>query len=269
MTQSAPHRAKRNLTGPITIGVMFLLGLAVFAGFWRATRSSNPAPATATFTLPSRSIRVVSFDVKGAQRDRALDAIDSMKPDIVLLQNVPTSDVGRIGEALHMSRADQPDGDVFYPSQNFDGPATPFGNAIYSRFPLYEGRSIPSRGGSFGVWAVVVIDDAKVMVASVRTTDSSSSVLGTQEPKEVRANELSTLVRAHDELGAPPIILGGVFAGLDAQETWTFTHFGPTIAQRDDQRLFAFAAMGSSWLIVPVSAPNDAVPGVCAEVSRR
>jgi hypothetical protein len=251
-----PNKQRRNRTGPITIGVIFVFAIAVFAGFWFAKRSSNPAPPSAKFALPSRTIRVVSLDAKNAQLDRALDAINSIKPDIVLLQNVPTSEVGRIGEALHMSRAEQSDGDVFYPAQNFEGPAATFGNAIYSRFPLFEGRSIPNRGGSFGVWAVAVIGDAKIMVASVRTTDASSSVLGTQDAKQSRASELSMFVRAHDELGAPPMIIGGVFGEMDASKGTSFMHFGQSVAEHEHQRLFAFAS-DAHWQIVQVRVPDD------------
>lgn len=228
----------------------------------RATRSADPAPADAKFAVPERSIRVVSLDVKNLDVDRAIAAIHSVQPDIVLLQNTRSEDVERIGVALGMSRADQKSGDVFYPAQNFDGPAAPFGNAIYSRWPLYEGRSIPNRAGSFGVWAVAVIDGgAKIMIASARTTDSSSTVLGTQDAKAVRAKELAMLARAHDELGAPPILLGGKFT--QAQER-AFAHFGESVGQRDDQRLFAFAGRGASWKAVPLQLPDDA-PGICIE----
>ena len=216
-----PQRNRRNRTGPITIGVIFALGLVMLASFWRATRSSDPAPADAKFVVPKRTIRVLSLNLAGLDLDRAISSINASKVDIVLLQRVRTTDVARIGKAINMSRTNQPSGEVFYPAQNFEGPSTPYGNAIFSRFPLHEGRSIPNRGGSFGVWAVAVIDGAKVMVASVELTDLSSQVLGAQDAANVRAKEQAMLARAHRELGDPPMIVGGNKDAPIQADAWT------------------------------------------------
>jgi hypothetical protein len=258
---------QRNLAGPITIGVMFAFALAVFGGFWFAKRASNPAPAQAKFGVPQRAIRVVSVDVKDAQLDQCIATINAIQPDIVLMQSVPTSEVGRVGEALHMSRASEPDGDVFYPAQNFDGPATPFGNAIYSRFPLFEGRSIPNRGGSFGVWAVVVVDEAKLMVASIRATDSTSHVLGTQDANSLRDTELAMLVRAHRQLGGPPIIIGGLIEMGATNETLT-AHVGAPIAHHGGQQVSA-SGNAEAWNVVNARELAGGVSGVFVELAPR
>jgi hypothetical protein len=209
----------------------------------------------------------VSIDMKNEPLDRMLFVINAAEPDIVLVQNVDTADVRRVGESLHMSRADSTDGNVFYPAQNFDGPATSFGNAIYSRFPLFEGRSIPNRGGSFGVWAVVVIDDLKVMVASMRTTDSTSRVLGTQNANGVRDTELAMLVRAHEQLGSPPIIIGGLIEMTATNEAFT-AHFGASLAQQGGQHVFA-SGSAESWSVANVRERASRASGVCVEVGTR
>jgi hypothetical protein len=207
MTQDVPKRPRRHFSGPITIGVILLFGLVVFEAFRFATRASDPAPASLQFGAPARPVRVFALDVHQMSVDRAIHTINLSHADVVLLHRVPTSEVERIGRAVHMSRADEASSDVFYPAQNFEGPATPYGNAIYSRFRLYEGRSIPNRGGSFGVWAVAVIDDVKVMLACMELTDSSSQVLGGQDAASVREKELATYQRGYEELGKPPIIV--------------------------------------------------------------
>ena len=44
----------------------------------------------------------------------------------------------------------------------------PWGNAVLSRYPLYDARSIPNPGGgSFGVWAWSIIDGKKFMIGCV------------------------------------------------------------------------------------------------------
>jgi hypothetical protein len=253
---------KRTLTGPLTIGAIFLFGLIVLTLLLRAPRSSDPAPADAMWGIPTRSLRVISLNLTRLDMDRALEQINSAHADIVLLQGVRTIDVARIGEAIGMSRANQRSGDVFYPSQNFEGPATSFGNAIYARFPLYEGRSIPNRGGSFGVWCAAVIDDKKVMLASMRPIDATSRIIGTQDVGDVRERELSMLARAHHELGDPPIIIGGASATFDQRDRTAIGTLAQSLSLRNSALLIPF---GWSDVQIATGQASDS-PGITASV---
>ncbi|MBC8109314.1 MAG: endonuclease/exonuclease/phosphatase family protein [Anaerolineae bacterium] len=255
---------KKSLTGPLTIAAIAMFGLSMFVLLKRAPSSSDPAPTEAKFAVPARALRVFSLNVTALDPDRAIAAINAAHPDIVMLQGVRTADVERIGRAIGMSRANEKAGDVFYPAQNFQGPETPFGNAIFSRWPLYEGRSIPNRGGSFGVWAVAMIDGAKIMVASACATDSSSQVLGTQDVQSVRQRELSMLVRAHEELGRPPMLLAGKFAQLTPELQKLISTRAESLAQEGDQLLIAAGDGSSPWKIERVDLPAD-VPGICVD----
>jgi hypothetical protein len=239
--------SRRNLTGPLTIAAIFVFGFAVFVGLRLATRPSNPAPGSAKFAVPHRTMRVVSLDVSRIDLDVAIERINSCAADIVLLQNVRTIDVARIGEAIGMSRAKHPAGDVFYPSQNFAGPAAPYGNAIYSKFPLFEARSSPNRGGSFGVWAVASVGDAKFMLASMRPTDRSSEVIGTQDAMNVREREMSMIARAHRELGEPPIVIGASIVEFTPRDREAMDQLGQPTIEHGDAFLIA-----RGWQVAPV-----------------
>lgn len=244
----------------MTIGVILLFGVVIFALFLLATRPGDPAPAHLKFGVPARTIRIFSLDMRELDRDRAISAILASDADIVLLQGVRTADVDILGQRIKMSRADAPSGNVFYPAQNFEGPATPFGNAIFSRFSLYEGRSIPNRGGSFGVWAAADVDDSKIMLASVQLTDSSSEVLGTQSASSVSSQELQTLVRAHEGLANPPIVIGGRMADLASADENALRRFGDAVAQGPERVLFS-----AGWASERVDVPA----GICIKLTRR
>ena len=188
-----------------------------------------------------RTLRVFSIDLaREVDADRAIEQINAAKADVVLLQGLRTADVARIGQAIGMSRANKRSGDVFYPAQNFGGPAAPYGNAIYSRFPLYEGRSIPNRGGSFGVWCTAVIDGSRIMLASVRPIDATSSVLGTQDAGDVREKELRMLARAHHELDDPPLILGGASAAFGDRDRAAIGTLVKSLALRNHSLFITF-----------------------------
>lgn len=259
---------KRSLTGPLTIAAIVMFGLSMLALLWNAPRSSTPAPANARFGAPPRSIRVISANVANIELDRAIAAINNSGADIVMLQGVATVDVERVGRAIGMSRATQKADDVFYPAQNFAGPAAPFGNAIYSRWQLYEGRSIPNRGGSFGVWGVVIVDGTKFMLACVSPTDSSSQVLAGQTADDVRRNELAMLIRAYEELDRPPMLLAGKFAPLSPAHEKLLSYFGESSLRRADQVLFASGGNLSPWTVQPIELPAD-TSGLCADIRPR
>src|SRR5205823_2452068 len=120
-------------------GVAVIIGIVVFAGavwamFSLAPRTADRAPVGAKFGVPDRSIRIVACDLgrfPGGQKS-ALEKIDLLHPDIVLLQGVPIADLPAIGSALAMARHNG--ADVFYPAQNLYGPGTDLGNAIFARF---------------------------------------------------------------------------------------------------------------------------------------
>ena len=240
----------RRLSGPLTITAIFALGIVLLALLWRAPRSTDTAPEGVPFAVPASSIRIVCIDRQSAgTASRMIELVRAAEPDVVVIQNLPIAEVHGTGLAIGMSRKA---GDIYYPAQNLSGPAAGAGNAIYSRFPLYEGRSIPNRGGSFGVWAVAAAGDVKFMIASVQFTVDSSEVLGTQSADDVRSREIDTLVRAWHELGDPPMLLAGIVAAGRADESLAH-RMGAVSVNRGEQAIIAAAGPGFRWRITPLT----------------
>ena len=117
-------------------------------------------------------------------------------------------------------------------------------------------------GGSFGVWAVAVAGDAKFMLASMRPTDSLSEVLGTQNASEIRERELTMLARAHRELNAPPIIIGGNIRGFAPRDRDALDHLGGFMNVQGEAMLF----LRGEWSVS--HSPKLVLPddlGVCVD----
>jgi len=168
---------------------LFVLGAAVIFLFSRSPYKFDLAPADAMWGKPDRPVNAVILH-------GSLITPTEMSADVVFARDVMGNALDTFASQLGMTQ--KPRAEAFYPAQNLSEQPTS-GNAIFSRFPLYESRSIPNKGGSFGVWAVAVVDGKKFMLASI--------VLSDQKDKE-----LAMLKKAWIELGSPPMIIGGDFA---------------------------------------------------------
>jgi endonuclease/exonuclease/phosphatase family metal-dependent hydrolase len=104
---------------------------------------------------------------------------------------------------------------VYHPSVNLAGNAS-WGNAIVSKFPLYDAASIPNPGGgSFGVWAYAVVDNRKFMLACVHLSATwNAKPAHLIESSNNRFKELTHLRDAWTLGGSPPIVIGGDFNQL-------------------------------------------------------
>jgi hypothetical protein len=204
-------RAKRPISGIVAIAGIALFGALVLVLLYRAPRFATRAPKL-PFGLPRRALRVLEIDVRSIPSglDAALVQISSLKPDLVLMQGAEGRDTRRVAAAIGAPDADR--SVAFYPAQNVNGPASTWGNLICSKYPLYESRSIPNRGGSFGVWAVVVVDDMKFYAASAHFAEP-----GAPQQGDVR-NEVETFTRAYRGIGSPPIVIGSRGAAVQDPE---------------------------------------------------
>jgi endonuclease/exonuclease/phosphatase family metal-dependent hydrolase len=195
--------------------LLFFGFLAVFGGaFWAVMRISargagSPPPAGAVWGVPERPVRVVSYNILHNERGmgRVIEEIRKLDPDFVLLQEVEREHLSAMTRELRSLPA------VYHRSENLAGGRASWGNAILSRHRLYEGRSIPNPGGgSFGVWATAVIDGRKFRVACVHLSATYKFDLKHFEESAVnRYKELTNLVKAWEEAGRPPIVVGGDF----------------------------------------------------------
>ena len=217
--QPAPEKPVRS--GGVLSGRVVLLACLTIAllcslaavllnkSLWR----SPAAPAEVVWGATPSPIRVVSYNILHNQRgqDRVVAEISKFKPDFVLLQEVESRDVRPLASALDMTQHLQ--GQAYQRSVNLDGPRSTWGNLILSKHPLYECDSMPNPGGgSFGVWAVSVIDGRKFMLACVHLSATwNANPAHIKQSGEARWKELSNLHDAWLKHGSPPIIVGGDF----------------------------------------------------------
>ena len=191
MIAANPTSVVKFRSGKWLVVSLFVLAGIVAAGFYYSAKQKiDPAPASAVWGKPSRALRVIVVDMH-ARTPLTQEIISQV--DVIFVRGMVGRDVDSLAKTLGMSQAPRPE--IYYPGQNLD-PNELEGNAIFSRLPLYEGRSIPNKGGSFGVWAVAVVDGQKFVLSSVSLSENA-------------AKESAMLERAWHELGEPPMIGGG------------------------------------------------------------
>jgi endonuclease/exonuclease/phosphatase family metal-dependent hydrolase len=205
---------RRSVRGALIVVAMFVLGGLVLWGLFLAPRAkSPPAPAGVAWGAPDRPLRVVSYNILHGERglDRVADDVRKLEPDIVLLQEVESRDLPALAAALGMQQHYHPT--HYFRSENLAGRRSTWGNAIFSKVPLYDAGSIPSPGGgSFGVWAVAVVDGKKFLVAGVHLSATwNANPAHIKQSGEYRYKELTNLVTAWRDRGSPPIVVGGDF----------------------------------------------------------
>ena len=204
----------RSFRGVLLVVTIFAIGGVMLAGLFLAPRPASPkAPAQAQWGVPARTLRFASYNILHNQRglDRIAAEIKKLDADFVVLQEVEYADTGALASAVGM-------GEAFHTRQyersvNLAGPRASWGNLILSKHPLYECVSIPNPGGgSFGVWAVAEIDGKKFMVANVHLSATwNANPKHLKESGVNRNKELTALLNAWRERGAPPMVVAGDF----------------------------------------------------------
>jgi endonuclease/exonuclease/phosphatase family metal-dependent hydrolase len=197
--------------------ILFFAFLLVFGtAFWVTVRltargAGSPPPASAAWGVPDRPLRFVSYNILHNERGmpRVIAEIKKLDADFILLQEIEREHLSAMTRELGSLPA------VYHASENLAGRAS-WGNAILSKHRLYEGKSIPNAGGgSFGVWATAAIDGKKFRVACVHLSATYKFDLKHFEESAVnRYKELANLVKAWEDAGQPPIVLGGDFNQL-------------------------------------------------------
>ena len=205
---------KRSWRGILLVVGLFVLGGLLVGGLFLAPRpQSPPAPVDASWGVPPRKLRFVSYNILHNQRglDKVAAEVRKLEPDFVFMQEVEFADAPEIAKALGMTETFHPR--LYETSVNLAGPRASWGNLILSRHPLYEAQSIPNPGGgSFGVWAVAVVDGKKFVVADVHLSATwNANPKHIKQSGENRNRELANLIAAWKDRGPPPIIVGGDF----------------------------------------------------------
>jgi endonuclease/exonuclease/phosphatase family metal-dependent hydrolase len=172
----------------------------------------------AAWGVPDRPVRVVAFNVYWHQRgvDRVAASIALLRPDIVLLSEVPPADLPRLATKLGL--VDERAQLHFASSRSASERGKP-ATGIISRFPLLDARPIPNLGGrELGVMGEVAVGEKRFCVAAIHLTPTlkpTPQEFGFTESH--RANEMAALLREWESRGsrnAPPLIVGGDFNQL-------------------------------------------------------
>jgi endonuclease/exonuclease/phosphatase family metal-dependent hydrolase len=210
--KSTARRYRWHLSGILLCIVIGAMAGAMLFLFFHAPRSAQPVPTQAVIGVPDKPIRIASYNILHNRRgrDAVILQIQSTKPDFVFLQELDADDLREMSKALGMEHQ------FYYPSENLDGATASWGNAILSKHPLYDARSIPNPGGgSFGVWAWSVIDNKKFMVGCVHLSATwNANPKHIAESSNNRYKEITNLRRAWEALNKPPIVFGGDFNQL-------------------------------------------------------
>lgn len=196
--RSMPIKPTRS--GLLAIGTMAAMGALLLVLLYLAPRFSRRAPGV-PWGAPPAPIRVLIVDMQRISGgiNAAADEIRRINPALVLLLGID----GLAGESMAARLGfASGEGVAFYPAQNLAGPNSPAGNMILSRNSMYEVRSMPNRGGSFGVWAVVVAENLKYYVACAGMSPEAAPRGAQPHP------EVETLLRAWSQLNSPPMLLG-------------------------------------------------------------
>jgi endonuclease/exonuclease/phosphatase family metal-dependent hydrolase len=227
--------------GTLVVIGMFLFGGAVLAGLFLAPRppAASPAPAAAQFGVPRRPLKVVSYNILHNQRgaEGVVQALEKIDADFILLQEVEHAHIVDLAAALGLEKYYL--SGAYQPSANLAGADASWGNCILSKYPLFEAGSIPNPGGgSFGIWAVALVDDRKFLIADVHLSATwNANPLHITQSGENRSRELTALFDAWHARGAVPMIVGGDFNQLPA---------GNNYAQMTRQTSDALASLGKT-----------------------
>jgi endonuclease/exonuclease/phosphatase (EEP) superfamily protein YafD len=193
----ADLRASKKMTVPRRPTLLFFAFLLVFGGAFllamrlTARHAGSAPPASAVWGVPDWPLRFVSYNVRHNQLGtaRIIDRIRKLDPDFVLVQEVEREHLSTLTRELRAMPA------VYHASENLAGARPTWGNAILSRYRLYEGKSIPNHEGrSLGVWATAAVEGKKFRVACVHLSTNDQ--------------ERASLVKAWEDAGRPPIVLG-------------------------------------------------------------
>ncbi|HYO11062.1 MAG TPA: endonuclease/exonuclease/phosphatase family protein [Tepidisphaeraceae bacterium] len=205
---------RRFARGSLLVLGLFAVGGAMLWGLFLAPRPSSPAaPAGVGWGVPGRTLRFVSYNVLHNQRgiENVVAAIKPLDADFVLLQEAESRHATDLARALGMTQTYHPR--LYERSANLAGPRATWGNLILSRHPMYDAGPIPNPGGgSFGVWAVAVIEDKKFLLANVHLSATwNANPKHLKESGVNRHKELTALRDAWRARGSPPAVIGGDF----------------------------------------------------------
>jgi endonuclease/exonuclease/phosphatase (EEP) superfamily protein YafD len=202
---NARLRHRRSISGALVcVGIFALGGLALW-GLFQAPRAASPPPVPAPGPgVPQRPLRVVSYNVHHNQRgrDATVAAIASLRPALVLLQEVPESDFEAMARALGMRG-------TFHPHLHIAGE----GLAVLSSYPVVDVGPIRApHGRTVAVVADVALDGALVRAASVHLEATREATLDNVLWTEtMRGEQLNAILKAWADGGSPPLLVGGDF----------------------------------------------------------
>ncbi|HEV8604500.1 MAG TPA: endonuclease/exonuclease/phosphatase family protein [Tepidisphaeraceae bacterium] len=204
--QSPPQ--PRSKSGHLTILFILLFSFLFVGGLFyysRRNAASRPEYRSSVPGIPTQKLVLVSCNLHwSVPSSQLIQDFKSLTPDFILLQQVFLKDAQTIAVALDMRHNGQLQ--LYYSPTNPNTTQAP-GNAILSRHPIYQGRTISDDGATdAGIWVEPVIAGKRFYLANV---DLIPPPLAAPAAK-LRQQAIDSLVASFAK--APtPCIIGGLF----------------------------------------------------------
>lgn len=181
---------------PPRLSALLAIVLACLAGGHTCSRIPPVA-----WAAPAQPVRVVSYNIMKNEggRDRIVAEVRRLRPDVVLLQEVPEADVRALKRDLGMTGVFAPH--PYWPQE---------GLAIFSWHRIENGRGLMDDRRTFAVVADVTVGRARFRAASVHL-EATRGVHELFASERVRRREIDHLLSDWRASGSVPIVVGGDF----------------------------------------------------------
>ena len=240
--------------GKIYSGVWLCLAVLIFGGgvmfaFYRAAHDlTRPANSFASYGIPAKPLRLVSFNAKRQAHlpDEVIAEILRRDPDYVFLQETR----GKMLPDLQHRLGEKYIATAYYPLQNLPDADNDIGIAILSKYPLEDGRPIPNHmNGACGVWASSLIDGKRFEVACLRPSEIGGA-----------RSEMENFKKAWESSSKPPIL-----AAVESGGEW---HMPAGFLSPDSARIWLFSKEWRATEPATVNGVHFAVIGSSESASR-
>jgi hypothetical protein len=205
-TTSAPKKPRTgSRRGTLTIVAIFIAGGIFVGGLWFVSRQMSPTYLMAELGTPSRTMRVASRNVEYSYRriDELVEQVRSLDPppDFLMVQKIGRKEAHELAQALDMRHGGTVQ--MFY-TLNEPMTAGQPGNAILSKWPLYQGRTmVKGHPRQFGIFAEAVVEGKRFLLGCWDLAATNEA-----------AREASAMLEAWRAAGEPPMIVAGSTSGL-------------------------------------------------------
>ncbi len=201
-----PVSSRRPSSGFLTIVVILLFSFLFVGGLYyyaRRNAASRPEYRSSVPAIPTQRLLLVSCNLHwSVPTSQLIQDFKSLSPDFILLQQSSLKDAQTIAVTLDMRHNGQLQ--LYYSPTNPNTTQAP-GNAILSRHPIYQGRTISDEVATdAGIWVEPVIAGKRFYLANVDLTPPPLAA----PAAKLRQEAIDSLVASFAKAPTPCIIGG-------------------------------------------------------------